>query len=131
MKHMLNLFEIGKFDCRPTDTLIAQNYGLGEFLNQLPTSKDRYEHLVGKLTYLSHTRMNITYAVSFVSQFMHYPSKYHMSVAICILCHLKFSLGKGLMFMKNQHLHINGHTNSDWAWNITDRKSTSCYLIFV
>lgn len=35
------------------------------------------------------------------------------------------------MFVKNQHLHIEGYTNTDRAGNIIDRKSTSSYLKFV
>jgi hypothetical protein len=49
---------------------------------------------VGKLIYLSHTRPDIAYVVSLVSQFMHYPSEYHMSAVIRILRYLKSSPGK-------------------------------------
>ena len=61
------------------DTPIAQNHRLGEYLDQVPADKERYQRLVGKLIYLSHTRLDIAYAISVVSQFMHYPSEVHMS----------------------------------------------------
>ena len=65
---MLDLLsEIGMLDCRLTDTPIVQNYSLGEFSNQTPTNKERYQCLVGKLIYLSHTRPDIAYAVHIVS----------------------------------------------------------------
>ena len=86
---------------------------------------------MGKLIYLSHTRLDIAYAVSLVSQFMHCPSEDHMSAMVRILRYLKSSPRKGLMFTKNQHLHIDGYTNADWARNITDRKSTLGYFTFV
>jgi len=62
---------------------------------------------------------------------MHNPSEDHMEAIIQILRYLKASPGKGLMFSKNSHLKINGYTDADWAGNISDRKSTSGYLMFV
>jgi hypothetical protein len=35
------------------------------------------------------------------------------------------------MFSKNDHLRIEGYTDVDWAGNISDRKSTSGYFMFV
>lgn len=35
------------------------------------------------------------------------------------------------MLKKNQHLHIDGYTDADWAGNITNKKSTFGYLTFV
>ena len=68
---------------------------------------------MGKLVYLSHTRLDIAYAVNVVSQFMHNPSEDHMGVVIQILRYLKSSLGKGLMFSENVHLNIEGYTDAD------------------
>lgn len=87
--------------------------------------------MVGKLIYLSHTRPDIAYAVSVVSQFMHNPSKDHMDVVIRIMWYLKSSPGKGLMFTKNNHVQVEGYTDADWAGDITNRKSTSGYFTFV
>ena len=41
-------------------------------------NKTRYQKLVGKLIYLSHTRPDIAFAVSLVSQFMHSPYEKHL-----------------------------------------------------
>ena len=97
----------------------------------MPTNKERYQILVGKLIYLSHTRPDIAYVVSIVSQFMHCPSEDHMDTVIRILRYLKSSPGKGLMFSKNNHLNIEGYIDADWAGNISNRKSTSGYFTFV
>jgi len=118
-------------ECKPADTPIVQNHRLGEYPDQAPTDKGRYQTLVGKLIYLSHTRPDIAYAVSVDSQFMHNPSEDHMDAVIQILRYLKASPGKGLMFSKNSHLEINGYTDADWAGSISDRKSTSGYFMFV
>ena len=106
-KYVLDfLTEVGLLECKPVDTPIVQNHRLGEYSNQVLADKVRYQRLVGKLIYLSHTRPDITYAVSMVSQFMHNPSEDHMGAVIQILRYLKSSLGKGLLFSKNAHLDI-------------------------
>ena len=97
----------------------------------MPTNKERYQILVGKLIYLSHTRPDIAYIVSIVSQFMHCPSENHMDAVIWILCYLKSSSGKRFMFWKNNHLDIEDYTYADWAGNISNRKSTLGYFTFI
>jgi hypothetical protein len=131
-KYILDLLsEVGLLECKLADTPIVQNHKLGEHLDQAPTNKERYQRLVGKLIYLSHMRPDIAYAVSVVSQFMHNPSEEHMDAVIRILRYLKSSPGKGLMLSKNDHLRVEGYTDADWAGNISDRKSTSGYFMFV
>ena len=77
---------------------------------------------VGRLVYLSHTRPDIAYAVSVVSQFMHSPSEAHMDAVILILRYLNMAPGRGLVFSKNGHLNVEGYTDADWAGFITDRR---------
>jgi hypothetical protein len=62
---------------------------------------------------------------------MHCPNEKHMETATRILKYLKSSPGKGLIFSKNGHLEVKGYTNTDWAKNILDRKSTLGYFTFV
>lgn len=83
-----------------------------------------------KLIYLSHTRLDIAYVVSLVSQFMHNPGEEHMQAVTRILQYLKASPGKGIMFRKNKHVQLYGYMDADWARNITDRNSTSSYFTF-
>ncbi|CAL8164331.1 unnamed protein product [Prunus armeniaca] len=104
MKYVLNLLtDIGMLDCKPADTLIVQNHHLSEYPDQVPTNKERYQRLVGRLIYLSRTRPDIAYASAH---------------------------GKGLMFSKHGHLNIDGYSDADWAGSVTDRKSTSGYFTF-
>ncbi|CAL8157410.1 unnamed protein product [Prunus armeniaca] len=125
-KYVMDLLaDTGMLDCKPADTPIVENYKLGVYVVQVPTNKERYEMLVGRLIYLSLTRPDIAYAVSFASQFMHSPSEDHMAVVMHILSYLKSALGKGLLFKKNDNLDLEGYTDADYAGNITNRHSTS------
>lgn len=62
---------------------------------------------------------------------MHCPSEDHMDAIIRIIRYLKSFLGKGLMFLKNDHLRVEGYTDADWVGNIKDQKSTSGYFTFI
>ena len=131
-KYILDvLAEVGLLKCKLADIPIVQIHKLGEYVDQVPTDKQRYQRLVGKLIYLSYTRPDIAYAVSVVSQFMHCPSEDNIDAVMRILRYLKSSPGKGLMLSKNGHLNVTGYTDANWAGNITDRKSTAGYFTFV
>lgn len=60
------LQEAGILRCRPADTPIKFNHKLNVDVGN-PVGKERYQQLVGKSSYLSHIRPDITYAVSTVS----------------------------------------------------------------
>ncbi|PRQ43410.1 putative RNA-directed DNA polymerase [Rosa chinensis] len=106
-KYVLDLLtETGMLACKPADTPMEQNHKLAEYPDQVPTNRERYQRLVGRLIYLPHTRPDIAYAVSAVSQFMHAPSEDHMNAVYRILSYLKSAPGKGIMFAKNNHLEV-------------------------
>ena len=60
--------------------------------------KGKYQRLVGKLIYLAHTRLNLAFIVSVVSQYMHATCEEHLEAMNRILRYLKMTLGKGLFF---------------------------------
>ncbi|CAN6677022.1 unnamed protein product [Malus baccata var. baccata] len=121
----------GMLGCKPVDTPIVEKHHLGIYSDQEPVDKGRYQRLVGRLIYLAHTRPDIAYAVSVVSQFMHSPSVDHMAAVMRILAYLKFAPGKGILYRNFGHLKIEGFTDADWAGDVTDRRSTSGYFTFV
>ncbi|CAL8993675.1 unnamed protein product [Prunus brigantina] len=123
--------DLGMLGCKPVNTPMEENHKLGECTDHKPTNKEQYQCLVGRLIYLSHTRPDIAYAVSVVSQFMHSPSEVHRDAVNRILRYLKSTPGKGLMYSKQGHLDVIGYTDADWAGSQTDRRSTSGYFTFV
>jgi hypothetical protein len=127
-KYALDLLtETGMLGCRPAVTPIDQRHKLSADAGE-PIDRERYQRLVGRLIYLSHTRPDISFAVSVVSRYMHDPRKGHMDAVYQILRYLKSA---GLLFNNNGHLGIEGYCDSDWASCADDRRSTSGYCIFV
>ncbi|KAF5812790.1 putative RNA-directed DNA polymerase [Helianthus annuus] len=131
-KYVLDLLaETGLIDCKPADTPMVVNHNLHMELNGELADKGRYQRLVGKLIYLSHTRPDIAYAVGVVSQFMHQPQVAHMEAAQRILRYLKGTAGHGVLFKTNGHLKVELYTDADWAGDKGNRRSTSGYFSLV
>ncbi|RVW84930.1 Retrovirus-related Pol polyprotein from transposon RE1 [Vitis vinifera] len=69
----------------------------------------------GELIYLSHTRPNIGYAVSEVSQFMHNPKEIHIEAVFRILRYLESTPSKVIQFPKAEGIRLEAYTDADWA----------------
>nr|GEV65681.1 putative RNA-directed DNA polymerase [Tanacetum cinerariifolium] len=85
-KYILDLLaEIGMINCKPADTPMMVNQKIFMEKKAKLADRNRYQRLVGKLIYLSHTRPDISYAVGVVSRFMHQPQVAHMNAALRIV----------------------------------------------
>ncbi|KAJ0444187.1 putative RNA-directed DNA polymerase [Helianthus annuus] len=131
-KYVLDLLaETGMIDCKPSDTPMIMNQKLVMEEGAKLTDRGRYQRIVGKLIYLSHTRPDIAYAVGVVSQFMHQPQEPHMEAVMRIIRYLKGTAGHGILFKSNGHLDTQVYTDADWAGDKRDRSSTSGYFTLV
>jgi hypothetical protein len=131
-KYVLDLLkETGKLGCKPTGVPIEQNHRIGIDEDSPRVDKAQYQRLVGKLIYLSHTRPDIAYPVSVVSQFMHDPHERHLQAVDRILQYLKANPGRGLLFKKNEQLSMEVYTDADYAGSVIDRRSTTGYCMFL
>ncbi|RVW82418.1 Retrovirus-related Pol polyprotein from transposon TNT 1-94 [Vitis vinifera] len=115
-KYVLDLLnETGMLGCKPAETPMDTTIKLEESDGSAPVDKGRYQRLVGKLIYLSHTKPDIGFSVSVVSQFMNNPTEKHMTVVIRILRYLKMTSGKGLFFQRTTKKEIEIFLDADWA----------------
>jgi hypothetical protein len=80
------------------------------------------------LLYLTATRPDIMYAASLVSRFMESPRDSHWKMAKQILRYVAGTLHFGLWYTTSDSNHLFGYTDSDFAGNLDDRKSTSGYV---
>ena len=112
-KYILDLLKETRISgCKPIDTPVEYNLKLGEGEKALVDAR-RYQNLVGKLIYLSHTRPDIAFAVSIVRRFMHHPREEHLEVVYRILRYLKSTPGKRLLFRKTENKGIEVYTDAD------------------
>jgi hypothetical protein len=57
-----------------------------------------YRRLIGRILYLTHSRPEISYVVSKLSQFLDSPTDAHMLAGLHVLKFLKSNPGQGLFF---------------------------------
>jgi len=91
----------------------------------------RYRRLVGKLIYLTVTRPDITFVVEVLSRFMHQPKETHWLAVMRVLTYIKSYPGKRLMYKKHGRVHISRYSDSGYARDREDKKSTTDYCTFV
>lgn len=133
---MLNILDdAGMLGCRSRDTPVDPRYKLREDNGEKLIYVGRYQRLVRKLIYFSLTKLNISYVIGLVSQFMHAPTIIHLEATYRILRYLKRNPGMGLLYRKviqseveaytNDVLQVRGNTDVDWAGSTTNKRSTS------
>lgn len=89
------LTDMDMLGCKPRDAPIEAERRIEDVGKSV--ENERYHILFGKLIYLSHTRPEIAFAVSVVSQHINSPIEAHLAVYE-ILQYLKGSQGEGLLF---------------------------------
>ena len=77
-KYALDILkETGMLDCKPVDTPMDPNVKLVPGQGESFGDPGQYRRLVGKLNYLTITRLDISFPVSGVSQFLQSPCDSH------------------------------------------------------
>lgn len=117
--------------CKAISTPMALNEKLQLEDGALKADPTLYRSLVGSLLYLTNTSPDIAHPVSMISRFMSETSQIHFSAAKRILRYLQGTKIFGLRYVKEQDNNLAGHTDSDWASSVDDRKSTSGYVFCI
>ena len=131
-KYVLDLLEeTGMLGCKPASSPMEQNVDWWDNATALLEDAGIYRRLVGKLIYLTVTRPDISYAVSILSQFMQAPRTIHLEGVYRLLAYLKRAPGKGLLYRRQGHLHIEAYSDSGFAGDKEDRKSHGGYATYV
>ncbi|KAK6123422.1 hypothetical protein DH2020_042845 [Rehmannia glutinosa] len=87
--------------------------------------ESKYRGMIGILLYLTASRPDILHVVCLCARFQSNPKESHMSAVKRIFRYLKGTIQYGLFYPKNEIFFLKGYSDSDYAGNIDDRKSTS------
>ena len=89
-----------------------------------------YANSIGSLMYaMVCSRPNISHSVSVLSRFTANPSREHWNGVKWLLQYVRGSLGVGLKFGSSKEgVGITGYVDSDYAWDLDKRRSTTGYI---
>lgn len=135
------LTHLNMLDAKPVLTPIPSSASAISLMSDPPLQNPTvYYEVVGSLQYLSLTRLDVSFAVNKLSQFMHMhsPTNDHWILVKRILRYLVGTLNKGLLLHRDSpyNLHafvdqLHAFSNADWAGNKDDYSSTSAYLVYL
>lgn len=90
-----------------------------------------FRRLIGQLIYLQITRLDLSYAVNKLSQFMDTPRQPHLLAAHQILHYLKATVGQGLFYPSSGNLDLQVFADTDWAACPDTRRSITGFCVFI
>ena len=87
--------------------------------------------MIGSLLYLTTTRPDIMFAISFLSRFTQNPSQLHLGAAKMLLRYVNGTIGFGIHSKTFTSQRVVGYTDNDWTGLQDDMKCTSDYTFIL
>ena len=87
--------------------------------------------MIGCLLYLTTSRPDIAFSVGICSRFQYKPKASHLNAIKRISKYVGGTCDYGLFYSKETNLPLAGFSDSDWANNANDRKSTTGRCFYV
>lgn len=126
---VLERFEMS--NCNPVKNPIVPGAKLSKEEDGEEVDGTLYKQMVGCLVYLTVTRPDMMYVVCLISWFMAKPREKHMLAAKRALRYLKGTMELGVFYKRGSELEVIAYTDSDYAGDVEDRKSTSGYVFLL
>ena len=99
--------------------------------NAKANDASKFKQMVDCLMYLLATRPDLAYSVCLVARYMERPTKMHLEVIKRILRYLKGTASYGILYKRGEEVKLTGWSDSDYASDNDDRKSTSGYVFMI
>ncbi|GJR23162.1 putative ribonuclease H-like domain-containing protein [Tanacetum coccineum] len=119
---------LNKFDFRtikPASTPIEAHKSLGKDEEGEDVDVHLYRSMIGCLMYLTASRPDIMFAVCLCARFQVTPKVSHLHAVKRIFRYLKHQPKLGLWYPKDSPFHLEAFSDSDYAGDNHDRRSTS------
>jgi hypothetical protein len=123
IQDMLKRFDM--VDAKPMKTPMPTNGQLDLDPNGKDVDQKVYRSMIGSLLYLCASRPDIMLSVCMCARFQSTPKESHYMAVKRILRYLVYTPNLGLWYPKGSSFKLVGYSDSDWAGDKVDRKSTS------
>lgn len=115
-------------DCKPASTPMEKGLKLSANSDSPVVDESLFRQLVGSLIYLTTTRLDLSYVVSYISRFMTVCKADHWVAMKRVLRYAKGTSDFGILYGRSKDPRLIGFRDSDWVGYIDDKKSTSGYV---
>jgi hypothetical protein len=90
-----------------------------------------YRSMIGSLLYLTANRPDIAFSVGVCAWFQANPKESHLTAVKRIIKYVNDTLLHGIWYYRETNLVVAGYSDTDWAGNADDRRSTSggCFYV--
>ncbi|KAK2452968.1 putative mitochondrial protein [Trifolium repens] len=124
------LSRFGMENCNKVCSPIVPGCRLSKNENGKATDASEYKQMMGCLMYLLASRPDLAFSVCLVARYMDRPTEIHVAAVKRIMRYLKGTLSYGMLYKAddNKNLCLIGWSDSDYAGDLDDRKSTTGYL---
>jgi hypothetical protein len=117
--------------CKPVSFPMKKNLKLTKDDGELLKDPSLYRRLIGRFLYLAVTRLDISYSIQKLSQFMNSLRKPRLHSAQRVLQYLKGTPRQWLFYSASNTLQLKGLLDSDWASCPDTRRFASGYDVFI
>lgn len=128
-QEMLKRFNMD--ECNPVHNPVVPGFKLTKDEEGVEVDGAIYRQMVGSLMYLNSTRPDLMFSVSLISRYMKRPTESHWLAAKRVLRYVKGTINFGMFYKKGGNEELIGYTDSDYAGDLNDRKSTSGYAFLM
>ena len=106
------------------------SHTLFAFKGYLLADPSQYHNIVESCQYCTITRLDTSFSINKLCQFMQSPTDLHWQAVKRLLHYLKGTTSFGLSFHSSLDLQLTAYANADWAGCPDDHRSTSGHCIF-
>ena len=125
------LEDCGMLACKPSSIPMEAHNKLTANSGTKLVDPGSYRRLVGRLLYLTISRLDICYYVHKLSQFVSNPCTNHMHAANMLLWYLKNTASQGILFRANSDTKLHAYVDADWGSCPESKRSTTEFCIFL
>ena len=125
-KYANNLVKMFGLECvKHWDTLMSTILKLSNDASGKNVEQILYRGMIGSLLYLTASRPDISFSMGVCARYLSDPKESHLSSIKRIIRYVNGTSNYGIWYSFDTNASLVGFSDTDWAGNCNDRKSTS------